>query len=286
MNQPTPAIRVNVDPTNPGQFFACCGLLELADRLWPGAEGWFADERFCIACGGSLRELLAHAQQIQFAGNTEEETEDGEENENEEENAVIRPLEIVAPVTVRLDWWQDINLKPWAGSMNARNIALAMCRAIDPEDLDPLNQSRVVPEVKENAKATKSGKPPKLKPKEPYHFDARRGANSLGRDVGFIHDALKKKWKTPMFAHPVVEFFALLGLQRSRPQPTTKLRVYDYFTWSSAWRCQAAILPLAVGGLLGDPQARCYRFVNAFRTGQKKHKAYMPASTLPTGDHS
>ncbi|TWW08183.1 hypothetical protein E3A20_26890, partial [Planctomyces bekefii] len=24
---------VNVDPTNPGQFFACCGLLELADRL-------------------------------------------------------------------------------------------------------------------------------------------------------------------------------------------------------------------------------------------------------------
>ena len=35
-------IRVNVDPTNPGQFFACCGLLELADRLWPGAEGWFA----------------------------------------------------------------------------------------------------------------------------------------------------------------------------------------------------------------------------------------------------
>ncbi len=25
-------------PTNPGQFFACCGLLELADRLWPGAE--------------------------------------------------------------------------------------------------------------------------------------------------------------------------------------------------------------------------------------------------------
>ena len=35
-------IRIVVDPTNPGQYFACCGLLELADRLWPGgAEGWF-----------------------------------------------------------------------------------------------------------------------------------------------------------------------------------------------------------------------------------------------------
>ena len=30
------SIRIAVDPTNPGQFFACCGLLELADRLWSG----------------------------------------------------------------------------------------------------------------------------------------------------------------------------------------------------------------------------------------------------------
>ena len=43
------AVRVRVDPTNPGQFFACCGLLELADRLWNGAEGWFDRETtFCI----------------------------------------------------------------------------------------------------------------------------------------------------------------------------------------------------------------------------------------------
>ncbi len=46
MTDPKPTIRVNVDPTNPGQFFACCGLLELADRLWPGAEGWFEKGEF------------------------------------------------------------------------------------------------------------------------------------------------------------------------------------------------------------------------------------------------
>ena len=33
-----PTIRVNVDPTNPGQFFACCGLLELADRTVEGGR--------------------------------------------------------------------------------------------------------------------------------------------------------------------------------------------------------------------------------------------------------
>lgn len=36
-----------VDAANPGQFLACCGLLDLADRWWPGgAKGWFADGQF------------------------------------------------------------------------------------------------------------------------------------------------------------------------------------------------------------------------------------------------
>src|SRR6266446_4280053 len=48
MNTPNPAIRIAVDPTNPGQFFACCGLLELADRLWQGAEGWFEGQQFWL----------------------------------------------------------------------------------------------------------------------------------------------------------------------------------------------------------------------------------------------
>lgn len=57
MSQPT--ITIPVDLTNPGQFFACCGLLELADRLWPGAEGWFEADHFCIRFDGTLRTLLA-----------------------------------------------------------------------------------------------------------------------------------------------------------------------------------------------------------------------------------
>ena len=42
MTNPKPSIQIPVDLTNPCQFFACCDLLELADRLWPGALGWFA----------------------------------------------------------------------------------------------------------------------------------------------------------------------------------------------------------------------------------------------------
>ena len=41
MSEPAHTIRIRVDATNPGQFFACCGLLELAARLRPGAFGCF-----------------------------------------------------------------------------------------------------------------------------------------------------------------------------------------------------------------------------------------------------
>ena len=59
MNSSDAGIRINVDPTNPGQFFACCGLLELADRLWPGAEGWFEGGQFVVVCEGELCTLLS-----------------------------------------------------------------------------------------------------------------------------------------------------------------------------------------------------------------------------------
>jgi CRISPR-associated protein Csb3 len=42
---------LKLDPLNPGHFVACCGVLELADRAWGGAEGWFEerDAFFCAA---------------------------------------------------------------------------------------------------------------------------------------------------------------------------------------------------------------------------------------------
>jgi len=58
MSDAKPNITIPVDLTNPGQFFACCGLLELADRLWPGAEGWFERREFCVCFDGNLRTLL------------------------------------------------------------------------------------------------------------------------------------------------------------------------------------------------------------------------------------
>src|SRR5271163_2625185 len=59
------SIQIAVDPTNPGQFFACCGLLELADRLWPGAEGWFESiDQFMLQTAGHETTIGPLCQQI------------------------------------------------------------------------------------------------------------------------------------------------------------------------------------------------------------------------------
>jgi len=44
-----PTITVPVDLTNPGQFFACCGLLELASRIDEHALGWFDGSKYCLS---------------------------------------------------------------------------------------------------------------------------------------------------------------------------------------------------------------------------------------------
>lgn len=277
MSNPTPSIRVNVDVTNPGQFFACCGLLELADRLWPGAEGWFEEREFCIAGGGGLKSLLLKATQIQIASDSSE-FDDGDISDvsTDDDDDLFVPIEIISPISMRLDWWQEKGLKPWAGSMKAPAILVAMARAIEPEAIDPLNQEQVVLDTPKTV-IGRNGIPRVVqgKPREPFCFDARRGSNSIDRDVGFVPDSLKKAYKIYSRSHPAVEFFSMIGLQRCRPRPTQRQRVFDYFTWR--YPCAISLLPAAVCGFMDFSETYGYRFRNAFRTGQKKHKTFTQA---------
>jgi CRISPR-associated protein Csb3 len=269
------SIRIQVDRTNPGQFFACCGLLELADRIWGFAEGWFENGAFHIRteeASASLSKLLESARSIRLSehdGASADQEEDKEEEDSEDETG---SLAIVSPISIRLDWWEDKSIKPWAGSMKENKIFLAMCTAIDPQCADPFNQGGVVfdpqlppsPDKKQNGKAKK---------REPFYFDARRGASALPIDVGFSTDALGIN----TVAHPVVEALCLIGLQRCRPKPTETPRVFDYHAWRTP--LPISIVPAAVSGLIGSGD--CYRFVNSFRTDQKKHKTYTPATHIP-----
>lgn len=269
-----PNIRIQVDPTNPGQFFACCGLLELADRFSSPAEGWFEGGSFCIATKITLRKLLDAAQRITASNEVVDDSDDEEEDEGDDDkDAPVVPINITSPVALRLDWWSDKTLKTWAGSMKVELIFFAMCRAIDPGNTDPLFQAQVVYDPKPTYSA-KTGKVKKPKKREPFYFDAARGDNAHPIDVGFSTNKLKML----TIARPVVEAMALIGLQRCRPVSLSDPRHFRYSTWSVPLAPE--LIPAAIAELIDYAGTR-FHFVNAFRSGQKKHKAFTSAIPQP-----
>ena len=262
MSEPEPSIRLNVDPTNPGQFFACCGLLELADRRWPGGKGWFEGGEFCIAAKGNLMDLI-HAVSTAELVQLDREDDTGSAIEV---RSPFRPL--------LLDWWQDDRaggkeLKVWAGTMESVRIARAMQNALRDERFRSpgLLDIGLIAYDPDNAE----------KKVEPYYFDSRRGPNAHSRDVGFSPNDLQMTTT----AFPAVELLCLIGLQRCLPAKTKQARVFDYYTWTTP--LPPELLPPVVAHELTFPNSRGYRFENWYRTGQKKHKAFRSAIPLPTG---
>jgi len=257
VNYPEPSIQVQVDISNPGQFFACCGLLELADRLWPGSEGYFNQQTFNINNTGNLAELIKTVVNTTIS-------------QIDPEDETASPIYFGKPFKLRLDWWKDeitggTRLKVWAGSMRSFRIARAMQQAMEKiKDVERLfDYSSVV---------TDPGQP--RKKVEPFYFDSRRGSNSRAIDIGFAPDSLSMS----TLAYPAVEFFCLVGLQRCRPFANGSRRIFEYVVWNQPTSIMTA--PAAVCNSFSNPNAAIYRFENAFRTDQRKHKAFQPATFI------
>ncbi|HMQ15898.1 MAG TPA: type I-U CRISPR-associated protein Cas8c [Phycisphaerae bacterium] len=278
MSAPAPTISIHVDVTNPGEFFACCGLLELAHRLCPGAEGCFDDGEFRVQYGdaaASLGTLLSRFKTCEMLDDGQ--TASKERADDDDEDTKAQPLKIGDPFNLRLDWWSDKGLKTWAGSMNARKIFVAMKAAIDENRRDPFSQRGVVSDPVtqvRNGSTGKSGQAANSRKREPFYFDARRGASATARDIGFMPDALSMTTE----AFPAVEALCLVGLQRLRPAPTDMPRVFEYCTWPVP--LAPVLAAAAVCGKLPGVGAVHYRFENAFRTDQRKHKGFMPAARI------
>jgi CRISPR-associated protein Csx14 len=223
MNQPTPSIRVNVDPTNPGQFFACCGLLELADRLWPGAEGWFEERGFCIACAGTLGELLARLVM------------DPPEELTELANGltvkrIIAPLRFTfdggASCSFTIDAWTQTRIekrKPavvsnrpwnfWSGQQNSFSIWSDLRLALAGQ----------LPRLKGPKAENLFGQ--RLPLTGRFGFDPGAAWNAL--DVGFSPNTQQM----PVASSPATEMLAAIGIQRFRPLFGDDRSVFFYSTW-------------------------------------------------------
>jgi CRISPR-associated protein Csx14 len=218
------SIRINVDPTNPGQFFACCGLLELADRLWPGAEGWFTDGQFHISCAGNLSTLLA----VLLMDPPDQIT-------RLEKGLEVKPL--IAPLRfsfnggsthdLTLDAWVTIKIEKneavavanppwnfWSGQQTSfriwRDLRTALAeqlQTIAPDKFENLFAHRVL----------LSGR---------FGFDPGAAWNAL--DVGFSPN----EQGIEVASSAAVELLAAVGIQRFRPGMADGRQSFVYATWS------------------------------------------------------
>ncbi len=254
-DHPLPDITLDVDLRNPGQFFACCGLLELASRLWPGSEGWFAGEgsraAFHVAThsghndplGEIVRKLCETNALVAIA-----------EDEGVEKLQADRQPVILLPFDLRLDWWLDSygegdksELKVWAGQQTPERNVNSLRGAWRGIMGRPQSTST---ERFLSQRWPTSGR---------FGFDPSASWEAL--DVGFSPD----EQGIPVLTSPATEILAAIGLQRCRPVPIEgKRRWFAFHVWRRP--LDVAVAPAAVAGV--GSAARAFEFPVVMRNAQ------------------
>ncbi len=284
---PTAAIRLRMEPTNPGQFFACCGLLELAHRLWGGAEGWFEGPEFCLrpadicgpaqATGKGLVDELAcchvtnlmteeqHALLDQLSRMKGKDRSERQETRKKELESIRResPVRFYSPdkIDLLIDWFLDeraggSRFKTWAGQQSVIDIAQGMHRSLlqagwsNTPPAEWLSRSIPVDAL-------------------PFYFDSGLSGQGSALDAGFSFDPLGFK----MPSRPLLELAAFVGLQRFRPVQVPGENLYRFDLWPTPLLPSAAAA--AACGAVAVVGARRHEFRLLYRT--KYLKSFLPA---------
>jgi CRISPR-associated protein Csx14 len=94
-------VRCEVDQLNPNQVLACCGLAEIAQKLYPGSLSYFEGKRHFVVTGvESLQDLLSWVPSAKV------------ERLHEVASHKLDPLLLVSDLfRLRLDWWHKIGGK-------------------------------------------------------------------------------------------------------------------------------------------------------------------------------
>lgn len=279
---PEPTIRINVDVTNPGQFFACCGLLELADRLWNGAEGWFDESllSFCVAtedptatAEGLLQEVIdcelrntmepADLERYEYLKTlTTKERSKSQADERKQFDKQWRELPLVLgePFHLTMDWFLDSRAggsryKTWAGQQSVINIAQDMKQPIDAGKYTDVPVEDWFQHVCGESLD--------------FNFDSDSSVQSSPLDAGFSLDPLKMNGAT----RPLMHLFAFIGLQRFRSLADTRSNAYTYSPWTIPAFPSAAACMASTGAQI--PGQQTLTFPLLYRT--KYLKSFLPA---------
>lgn len=279
-----PKIAIPVNLANPGQFFACCGLLEFAHRLWPDTEGWFRCDLFylqsrqaafaeladCLyglqvenTMSAEQRERLKMLRDMSGAQLKAQPALEAEKKKLESQRRE-EPIFLAGKTPIRVDWFRDddsggMRFKTWAGQQSVIDIATDMYLGFSQ-----------IPDLCEStlwSTATGIGLP--------FNFDSDLGAQGAPLDIGFSFDPLaaSKGTRIEQSCKPGVEFLSFVGLQRFRPRALTDGKRFLYAAWNQPLPPSAAAAATCQAIALRDSQL--YEFRLLYRT--KYLKSFLPA---------
>ncbi len=240
-------IRVPVNLRNPGEFLACCGLLEIATRTAEhnvAPSGRFARSLFEIH-DGSVGVLDA----VRKLTDTELTPADADEN------GAPLAARTLSALCLRLDWWGEPGrgkerwaktaFKLWAGQQTSTTIYSTLRTTVA--------QSLATDGVRADA-------PFALRSPLTSRFGFDPGAAWNALDAGFSPN----DQGYDVQSSPVVELLAAIGIQRFRPIPVPSDRdAFEYVAWSQP--LPACVAASAASGCVPDSAARRFRFRIASR---------------------
>lgn len=243
MNELHQIVEVEIDPLNPAQVFACCGILELLAARNPAVTACFkrhptqyrraSFELYGVTSLG-LKETLKALKRAQIT--TTEGFAPGE-----------APVELDVPniYKMTLDWWlvpertAKSRLKLWAGQQSTIKLVQDML-GVDWGDLDKNFLMYRLP---------MSGR---------FGLDPRSAWNTL--DFG----SSPNTQNTEVFTYPAAEMLAAVGLQGFRPRASRK-QEFIYRLWERPLPVLSA--RAAVSGALPDGIHQAFSFQVEKRSG-------------------
>ncbi|MDY6903418.1 MAG: hypothetical protein SWH61_01920 [Thermodesulfobacteriota bacterium] len=261
MNNQAPEATINipVDLYNPGQFFACCGLLELAHRLTrPGnrALGWFENidsskPKFLIAAfdeeGPVILEAIIGSLKKCNITTTDPSSKEG-------------PVVLGDPFKITLDWRspfpQNNLVKTFAGKQNIFEILQSLQNAI-PKTFN--NNLMNYCDILDKAATA---------------FSIGRAEDAI--DAGFSMDVQEGRLlrEPPVF----LELLALVGMQRFCPQKGENRLGRLYYAWVDP--LPAFLAAIAVAQPFTSIFQQGYRFQMYKRDPQGRYKGFAPSRRL------
>lgn len=209
MTNPATSIEIELDPQNPAQFFACCGMFELAVMFGSGVEAAFVYDptqprRACFQLinspeplGGLMR-ILKNAQATA----------------PEDSGEAPVTLHFAGGAVLTLDWWLEADrsgksrFKLWAGQQTTlKSLVQPMLEKL-PDEADAF--------LFTTSKEPMSGRFG-LDPRSAWNtLDFGSSVNEQGRDA---------------YTFPAAEMLAAIGLQGFRPKSGDNRNTYAYRLW-------------------------------------------------------